>query len=130
MKFDRITRRFTAWLACLAILMTVIAPGISQAIAYAGGSGSVWAEICSNDGAKLVRFDGRQKQGKSEQQHSAFNHCPYCSVQAHSPVIPDLTGFSVPRCSANFACPRFYFQSFSPAFFWVTSQPRAPPPLS
>ena len=70
-------RKFAAWFACFAILLGVLAPTISHALAEARGQSLVW-EICRSDtrvGQATVKpSDGGQLPASGD----PFAHCSYC----------------------------------------------------
>ncbi|MFA9218503.1 MAG: DUF2946 domain-containing protein, partial [Sphingomonadaceae bacterium] len=76
-------RRFTLWIAALAILFSALAPSISHALAL-GERGSSWLEVCTATGTKLVASaDGTQQPVKDSLQHT-LEHCPYCATHGGS----------------------------------------------
>jgi type II secretory pathway pseudopilin PulG len=126
------TRRFAAWIACFAILLAVLAPSISQAVANAKQeSSSGWAEICSVAGIRFVQVDAGAVDEKSAGKAMQMEHCAFCSTHAGSvglppasPVMPLLVA------SGTAIFPALYYQSPAPLFIWSTAQSRAPPALN
>lgn len=125
------TRRFAAWIACLAILLAALAPSISQAVANAKQeSGSGWAEICSVAGIRFVQVDaGAPDDGKSAGKAMQMEHCAFCSTHAGSVGLPPSPIMPLPVASGTAIFPALYYQSPAPLFIWSTAQSRAPPAL-
>jgi hypothetical protein len=74
-----------AWLALCAMVFGAFAPSISKFLAATQGIS--WVEICSTSGAKRVAIDLGSKK-LPEAPMAGDNHCGYCLLQHHSPVIP------------------------------------------
>jgi hypothetical protein len=102
-------------LGLLAILMTTLAPAISQVLAADDRLGQALATYCSADlDAGPVLPDGRSS-------HSPAFHwqaCAYCGMFAHLPVLPGVATVFVASVAIYF--PPFY----------TAAQPRAPPVFS
>ena len=125
------TRRFAAWIACVAILLAALAPSISQAVANAKQeSGSGWAEICSVAGIRFVQVDaGATDDGKSAGKAMQMEHCAFCSTHAGSAGLPSSPIVPLPVASGTAIFPALYYQSPAPLFIWSVAQSRAPPAL-
>lgn len=121
--------RFISWIACFAILMSALAPAISQALR--GGSPDTWAEVCTTLGAKLVLVDGgaADKSSPGAPSDHLSQHCPYCSL--HSTVgLPPTAATSIALQPLAYAVPRLFLAAPRTLHAWVSAQPRAPPQLS
>lgn len=127
---SRLTRRITAALACLAILMAALAPSISHALSDAGKPRSLWAEICSSAGLKLVKVDLGSELPAHGEPASAFDHCPFCQTHGGMPALPSSAAFFVPASLGSFAFPPLYYQAPRTLFAWASPQSRAPPAQS
>ena len=135
MQMKLYTRRFAAWAACLAILMSALAPSVSHALALALARGVdiAWMEVCSVAGIKLVKADtGVDKSGSPASHDTATQagHCPYCSTHAASFALPPaaLPAFQL-TCGAGMR-PLLFYQSPRPLPVWTDAHSRAPPPIS
>ncbi|TDK68059.1 DUF2946 domain-containing protein [Sapientia aquatica] len=119
--------RITAWMAIFAILLTVLAPGISSALETGLYTQSIWNEICSASGSKLIKATESDKSGSSGSVQSCLDHCPYCSLQTTSPAILGLPSPLIPfldtRLVTFVSTGLPYFLSEPRTF----AQPRAPP---
>ncbi|HEV7815056.1 MAG TPA: DUF2946 domain-containing protein, partial [Janthinobacterium sp.] len=74
------------WIACFAILMNMLAPSISHAMAQTNDSASL-IEVCTVDGTRYVPAGEADQDtvlpGKATQdlvQH--MQHCPFCCTHA------------------------------------------------
>ncbi|WP_322012843.1 DUF2946 domain-containing protein [Paraburkholderia sp. J12] len=113
-------------LGLLAILMSTLAPTVSQTLAAHHRLGNALATYCTVEpGAANPAQDGGN--------HSLAQHwqaCPYCSLLAHVPVLPGATlsfavALAVTRASA--APVRHAVRAL---VAHTAAQPRAPPSLS
>lgn len=116
--------------ACLAMLMAALAPSISHALSDPGNTRSLWTEICSTAGLKLVRVDLAQAEAPAHgEPASAFEHCPFCQPQGSMPALLPAA-IVLPVTLAGFPIPSLYYQSPRPLFVWAGAQSRAPPVFS
>ena len=106
-----------------------MAPAIVQWLAFAHGTNSLWAELCTANGIKQVKLtDTAAPDSDSSPTHKAKNHCPLCLLHAgldlafHSPpaqrILP-AQGLSL--------LPRLFFVSPKPLYAWASARSRAPP---
>ena len=119
--------KFISWIATLAILMSALAPSISQALSLSQTGKGFVAEICTASGAKIIQVV--DDEDSSSNPVAMEEHCPYCVV---SPLylLPTTTAL-------EFRAPNQYVkQSLSsyrapqPLFSWLSLPSRAPPALS
>lgn len=123
MRFGVRQRIRYAWLALAAMLMSVLAPTVSQAIA-AGAPAAYYGEICSVDGQQPAP-SARGAQGSGSASH-AHEQCPYCSFHGGHGVPPAAATATIPPQSDQLRC----FAALHPvpsASAWPAAQPRAPP---
>ncbi|WP_128112458.1 DUF2946 family protein [Polynucleobacter necessarius] len=116
-------RKFVHWIAALAILLSALAPAVSQALSLASNGQGFVIEICSSNGIKMTQVIGGEDSSSSLAMGS---HCPYCVVQP-TYLLPSIGAF-------EFAAPqRYVTQSLStyqaPQILsaWVRIPSRAPP---
>ena len=114
--------RLVHWIAILAILMSALAPAISQAVSVSNTGHGFSMEICSVDGIKTIQV----AVGDEQEQVKASEPCPYClaHVSYALPLEANLA-FSKPENLASY--PRLFYQSPKPLFAWVRLPSRAPP---
>jgi len=127
MKFAK--RRLIHWIAILAVLMSALAPTISQAIALNESGKGFVMQICSASGAKITQVIGDNSSVPADQSATTDSHCPYCVVQG-AYVLPSVAtfNFAVPQTVSLY--PSLFYQSPKPLFVWGSSPARAPPALS
>lgn len=112
-------------LGLLAILLSTLAPTVSQTLAAHHRLGNALATYCTAEaGAGATQDNG---------QHAPAQHwqaCPYCGLLAHVPVLP---GVSVPF-AVSLAVARATVAPSKPEVralaTHTTAQPRAPPAFS
>lgn len=129
MRIHRFTGHFAAWIACLAILMASLAPSISHALAAASTAGTVWAEICSAAGLKMIEVShGEAADPSAPTTHGLhLEDCPFCLTHANAVGLPPAS-IPVPLVlSSSFPLPALFYQSPRPLFVWAAPQSRAPP---
>jgi hypothetical protein len=112
-------------LGLLAILMTTLAPTISQAMAASSRVDVMLSAYCSAQ-SQTTSHDG----GDSPASHTTMSHlqaCGYCNLLAHAPVLPTaMTSFEASvwviqhRATTRFE----HLQRVLPL---TSAQPRAPP---
>ncbi len=95
----RLVRKFGSLIGLLAILMSVLAPAVSQALASGAHAETILSAYCS-------AASQSQAEKHTPSQHSAAGHgdaCGYCNFAAHSPAAPPSTHALQPRLAAT--CP-------------------------
>jgi hypothetical protein len=132
MRIRRHTKQFTAWLACIAILLAALAPSISHALPAASGTNSFWAEICSSTGPKMMKMaKGHGSNSSSPAEKGMhFEQCPFCLAHAGSFGLPPSPGFTFPVVNGTFELPPLLYRSPRPLFMWAAPQSHAPPALT
>jgi hypothetical protein len=119
-------RKFIHVMAILAILMSALAPAVSQALSLATHGQGFVVEICTSNGLKMTQVIGDDESSSSTVMGS---HCPYCVVQPLY-LIPTITAF-------EFVAPQHYvahtqsgYQSPQLLFAWLKLPSRAPPVIT
>jgi hypothetical protein len=114
-------------LGLLAILMSTLAPTISQALAEHDRLGQALATYCSADpGNDSVEHDGKSS-------HSSAFHwqaCAYCGMLAHFPVMPGMATVFAATLSVARAPVVVTREAVHVPLSYTAAQPRAPPVLS
>jgi hypothetical protein len=114
--------RLIHWIAAASILMSAIAPAVSQAVSVAQNGQGFAMEVCSADGSKteIAVLDGVQTESAES------NPCPYCQAQASfNLVFENQLRFQDPQRFAFF--PALFYQSPKPLAVWVMPPSAAPP---
>lgn len=114
----------------MAILLAALAPSISHALSDPAESRSLWAEICSSAGLKLVKLELGEPSPVSPahgEPASAFDHCPFCQTHGGMPALPPSASLMLPAYQGSFPLPELFYRAPRPLFAWATPQSRAPP---
>jgi len=109
--------------------MASLAPSISHALAASSTSGTIWAEICSATGLKMIEVKHGQLNDPAVPAKSGlhFEDCPFCLNPASA---ISLSPVSIPlplTLGGSFPLPTLFYRSPRPLFVWATPQSRAPP---
>ena len=117
--------RLIHWIAALAIVMSALAPAVSQAVSLAKHGQGFAMEICSADGNKMqidIQVDDQEIAGQSQP-------CPFCLAHDNiAPIFSTTLSFDAPQTLALF--PQLFYQSPKPLAVWVTPPSAAPPTQS
>jgi hypothetical protein len=130
MPFTRIQRRFTAWLAMLAMALSVLAPTLAQATGASMDRGG-WIQVCSASGMFWIQADGAGLDGSSSAPEGSLMadagmQCPWC--QLHSPAAGLPTALaSLALAAAPVQLPGDAMAAPPPADVWIAAPARAPP---
>ena len=121
-----------AWLALVAMLAMSLLPTLSHAWAYANG-GSVWAEVCTPQGAKLVAVadaPGEAGEPAPTQAIGHLEHCPFCALSSGAVALPTALPITVPLLLGSDDPPALFLHAPRTLFAWASAQPRGPPTRS
>ncbi len=119
-------RKFVHWIAALAILLSALAPAVSQALSLASNGQGFVVEICTTNGAKMTQVIGDEDSAPST---ALGVHCPYCVIQpiyflpevhVYVFVVSQSHGAIIAR---EYLAPRLFSA-------WLTLPTRAPPSQS
>jgi len=114
--------RLIHWIAVFAIVMSALAPAVSQAVSLAKHGQGFAMEICSADGSKMKV----EVQADDQELATQDQPCPYCVTHSDiTPVFSTSLSFAVPQTLALF--PQLFYQSPKPLAVWVTPPSAAPP---
>jgi hypothetical protein len=132
MGLHRYKRRFTAWIACVALLLASLAPTISHALATQNKAGFLTStEICSINGVKSQKAESKPLRNSAPVDNGLhFEHCPFCFTHAGFFGPPPSGETVVPLVTGSPVRPALFSHSPDPLFAWVSAQPRAPPVVS
>lgn len=122
-----------AWIALSAMLMSMLAPGVSHmAMAAAAGIAADGAlgEICSvDDPGRSSSAKARPAPESQPANHGVVRaeHCPYCLSHAGGTALPSASlAFEAPAWRVA-AVPRRFLHAPAARYPWLAAQPRAPP---
>ena len=129
MQMSRATRALTSWIAILAILMAALAPAIAHALTANGSH--PWIEVCTSSGSKWIQSDSSSGDPSSDRSGvQDLAHCPYCTLQVHTPVLlPSQNDVTLPA-QAGSSAPVAAIGTPRAPHAWASAQPRAPPSFS
>lgn len=133
MGLSRTTRRFTAWIACFAILLASLAPSISHAVEAARHGTSFWADECDilGEAHDAAKHDGNAGESHGGPSHVPgglhFEHCPFCLTHAGSFALVQSSSPPVYQASDPPGWAGLSFQAPRLRLVWLTAQTRAPP---
>lgn len=114
-------------LGLLAILMSTLAPTVSQALAAHDRLGQALATYCSADP------DNSQVEKADKSSHAPVWHwqaCAYCGMLAHAPVLPGTATVFAAELSVARAPVLVTRDAIHIPLVYTAAQPRAPPVLS
>ncbi len=122
-----------AWLALVAMLMSALAPSLSQATMVTA-SGAPWGgalgEVCTVDGVVVVSDAAGQSDPRPVPAgHRALRveHCPYCLSHAGTVALPTAIAQAVRPIDGAEPAPPAFLQVLAPRLARFAAQPRAPP---
>lgn len=118
------------WTAAWAVLLAALMPTVAHAWALGSGSGTAWMEVCTTQGSKWVASDTALDGGSAPGAAHAAESCPYCSL--HVPVLgfPPAEPANLPAVSRALVPPAAFLAAPRTLHAWLSTQPRAPPPVS
>jgi len=118
-------RHLAHWIAIIAVLISSVAPTVSQAVSLAQHGEGISIEVCTATGVKMTQVIDVNDADESTQ---VTDHCPLCVVQGNYalPLNHELS-FAKPVNSNIY--PQLFYQSPKPLFTWVALPSRAPPSL-
>ena len=113
-------RKLVHWIAAASILMSALAPAISQAVVKNANGFAM--EVCSTSGSKMIQMQSDDS-GKADVKMQA---CPYCLAYASiTPSFESHISVDAPQSYALF--PALFYQSPKPLANWVSPPSAAPP---
>ncbi|KQV95554.1 DUF2946 family protein [Pelomonas sp. Root1237] len=119
-------RAFAAWLLAVLVL-GLLAPGISAAMAHARGDFSAWQDICraSNTAGKAAESKPIEK----ALDVLAHGHCAACHIAAADFAPPPVVHAIALRTELGFEAPERFWTAPVTAHAWRPASARAPPGL-
>lgn len=119
------------FIALMAMLAMALLPTVSHALAFAQGTQSNWAEVCTPQGMKLVVLDDA---GPGEpapaSAASHLEHCPFCAQGSSVLGLPPTVVPALVLPLAADTTPPLFLKAPRTLFAWAAAQPRGPPHLS
>jgi hypothetical protein len=119
-------RHLSHWIAAFALLMSSVAPTVTQAFSLAQNGQGISIEICTTTGVKMTQVIDVNDADESSQ---ANVQCPLCVVHGNH-AVPLNHELSFAKPVNNNIYPQLFYQSPKPLFAWVALPSRAPPVLA
>ncbi len=118
--FRRTTRRRgIAWLASVALWLSIVAPVISQALPAASGFDlGAW---CTSHG-----LDEHHHAAPGEPM-APLDHCGYCGLLGHSPLLPGVASLELPAADLHDLAPAAPAAQAAPRPRVLSAPARGPP---
>ena len=115
----------------VAIVFASLAPTLSHAIATESAPLTLWQEICTAQGTKMmasVIADADQQDSKSMQPHvGALEHCPFCTNQITALSLPPGNHVLFVAALNTSDRPDVYQSPLVQSYFQSAQLSRAPP---
>jgi hypothetical protein len=121
-------QKIGSWLGLLAILMSTLAPTVSQALAAHDRLGDALATYCSAAPANSPAAQDSKSSPSSPAYH--WQACAYCGLLAHVPVLPGTSSVFAAEVSVARAPIAAARHAAYVPLFYSAAQPRAPPVFS
>lgn len=127
MPLSRVHRRFTAWLAMLAMVLGALAPTVAQAV-VASSDRAGWVEVCSVSGMIWVQADtdAAPSDSPTAPVADASMHCPWCTLHGGAADLPPVSVLAEPLPRQTEPPPAF-FRAVTLSGTWAVAHARAPP---
>ena len=122
-------RHLAHWIAIIAVLMSSVAPSVSQAVSLAQHGQGISIEICTTTGVKMTQVIDASVASDAGESAEANGDCPLCVVHG-SYVLPLNLELSFAKPVNSNIYPQLFYQSPKPLFAWVALPSRAPPALA
>ena len=124
MLFRRSTRRLTAWLSMLVLVLNALMPLTAQAMRTSVADGDT-VEICTSTGMMRLAQD---KPSSPDGSFAAQSSCPFCLLhEGLAWLPPGLHALQAPPPHAEM--PPAFYQAAHTSAVWLTALSRGPPSL-
>jgi hypothetical protein len=123
-------RRFTLWLATLAMAFAALAPVMSHALALVSGSAG-WVEVCTAQGSRWVQLEDASHSAPSPDSGGPLaghqDHCPCCPHVSQGMAPPPAAATAPLALALNDGPPERFLSAPRTAHVWRAALARAPP---
>lgn len=123
MSSRRLPRRWAAWTAALALLWAALAPAFADRVH--GGTPAEMLQVCSVMGTMMVPMDSASSTDGGST--ASGGHCPWCSLQAHTPGLLAPVAVRLHLSPMRHALPTAFLQAPCTPHAWTRARSRAPP---
>ncbi|PRD65845.1 DUF2946 domain-containing protein [Malikia granosa] len=126
MFITRSTRRITAWLAMLVLVLNALTPLAAQAM-WASGQATNMVEVCTSTGMVRVAIDAADD--LDDAGSSAFaQSCPFCLLH-DGQAMPPPSATAFPLTESYAGMPPAFYQATHTSAVWLAALSRGPPLL-
>jgi hypothetical protein len=122
-------RHSSHWIAVFAILMSTLAPTVSQAVSLAQNGQGISIEVCTTTSVKMTQVIDVNDVINNDKSTKANGHCPLCVVHGNF-VLPLNYELRFAKPVNSNIYPQLFYQSPKPLFSWISLPSRAPPSLT
>jgi hypothetical protein len=120
--------RFTAWLACLAVVLAACGPSLTRLLAAQRGDVLPFAVCRADVGPASVGAAGQAGDPATVVADGA--ECPYCTLQAHTPALQPPEAFRAGAFAVSDEPPLRILHTTRPLHAWTAAHPRGPPAVA
>jgi hypothetical protein len=120
-------RTLAHWATLVALVLSVLAPSVSHAVAAARGELAPWSVVCSAADSLRAGWPAPTQGDLPADLTRGLDHCPYCSLQHSHPGAPAPEPVAPLLRLTQAAPPALVLRAPRPLFAWSAAQPRAPP---
>ncbi|MEN9903667.1 MAG: hypothetical protein RLZZ555_232 [Pseudomonadota bacterium] len=121
----RSTRRITAWLAMLVLVLNALTPLAAQAT-WASSNPAEMVEVCTSTGMVRVAVDAPDD---SDDAGSAIaQSCPFCLLHDGQAMLPP-SPTALPVTQSYAGMPPAFYQAAHTSAVWLAARSRGPPSL-
>ncbi len=129
MFLTRLQRRFTAWVALLALVLGALAPTVTQAMVVDSDRAD-WLEVCGVSGMVWVKADTGEVRDQSPDgstpMSDASQHCPWCTLHGGAAGLP-VVALQLDLPPRLTDLPPAFYRAPLATTVWAPAQSRAPP---
>ena len=124
MSIRRSTRRITAWLSMLVLVLNALMPLAAQAMRASVADGNA-IEICTSTGMMRLAQD---EPSSPDGSFAAQSSCPFCLLYDGPAMLPPTLP-ALPLTQSYAGMPPAFYQAAPTSAVWLTALSRGPPSL-
>ena len=121
----RSTRRITAWLTMLVLMLNALTPLAAQAM-WPSGDLAEMVEICTSTG--MVRVAVATPDDSNDAGSAIAQSCPFCLLHDGQAMLPPTLP-TLPLTQSYAGMPPAFYQAAHTSAVWLTALSRGPPSL-
>lgn len=116
-------QRLASWVTLFTLVLALMAPTLSRAMAFVQGEVAPWGEVCSVGDLTMDEHQGNPTVPVAH----VLDHCPFCSLQGAATALPPAPLAVVAVSALSHALPALFLQAPRTLHVWSAAQARAPP---